>query len=210
MEDNLKKGTTTVVVVYDKGVVLATDKRASMGYLIAHKNAQKLFKITDTIGATCAGVVGDIQGLIGLLEAEANLYEMKNGKNISTKALARLTSNILQGQRYYPLIAWLILGGYDSNGAEAYSIDPVGGVNKDIMISTGSGSTMAYGVLEDRFRENMTLEEGIELGVRAINAAIQRDLATGDGIAVAVVDSSGYRELSKEEIENIAVKVKNK
>lgn len=210
MEDNLKKGTTTVVVVYDKGVVLATDKRASMGYLIAHKNAQKLFKITDAIGATCAGVVGDIQNLIGLLEAEANLYEMKNGKKISTKALARLTSNILQGQRYYPLIAWLILGGYDSNGAEAYSIDPVGGVNKDIMISTGSGSTMAYGVLEDRFRENMTLEEGIELGVRAINAAIQRDLATGDGIAVAVVDSSGYRELSKKEIGDTLTKVKNK
>lgn len=210
MEDNLKKGTTTVVVVCDKAVVLATDKRASTGYLIAHKNAQKLFKITDTIGATCAGVVGDIQSLIGLLEAEANLYEMKNGKKISTKALARLTSNILQGQRYYPLIAWLILGGYDSNGAEAYSIDPIGGVNKDTMISTGSGSTMAYGVLEDRFRENMTLEEGIELSIRAINAAIQRDLATGDGIAVAVVDSSGYRELSKEEIETIAVKVKNK
>jgi len=210
MEDNLKKGTTTVVVVYDKGVVLATDKRASMGYLIAHKNAQKLFKITDTIGATCAGIVGDIQSLIGLLEAEANLYEMKNGKKISTKALARLTSNILQGQRYYPLIAWLVLGGCDSNGAEAYSIDPVGGVNRDTMISTGSGSTMAYGVLEDRFRENMTLEEGIELSVRAINAAIQRDLATGDGIAVAVIDSSGYRELSKEEIETIAVKVKNK
>jgi len=210
MEDNLKKGTTTVVVVYDKGVVLATDKRASMGYLIAHKNAQKLFKITDTIGATCAGIVGDIQSLIGILEAEANLYEMKNGKKISTKALARLTSNILQGQRYYPLIAWLVLGGYDSNGAEAYSIDPVGGVNRDTMISTGSGSTMAYGVLEDRFRENMTFEEGIELSVRAINAAIQRDLATGDGIAVAVIDSSGYRELSKEEIETIAVKVKNK
>jgi len=144
---------------------------------VAHKNAQKLFKITDSIGATCAGVVGDIQGIIGLLTAEANLYEMKNGKKISTKALARLTSNILQGQRNYPLIAWIVLGGYDSNGAEAYSIDPVGGVNKDTMISTGSGSTVAYGILEDRFRENMTIEEGIELSIRAINAAIQRDLA---------------------------------
>jgi len=197
-------------LVCDKGVVLATDKRASAGYLVAHKNAQKLFKITDSIGATCAGVVGDIQGIIGLLTAEANLYEMKNGKKISTKALARLTSNILQGQRYYPLVAWIVLGGYDSNGAEAYSIDPVGGVNKDTMISTGSGSTVAYGILEDRFRENMTIEEGIELSIRAINAAIQRDLATGDGIAVGVVDESGYRELSKEEIENILAKVKNK
>jgi len=210
MEENLKKGTTTVVLVCDKGVVLATDKRASAGDLVAHKNAQKLFKITDSIGATCAGVVGDIQGIIGLLTAEANLYEMKNGKKISTKALARLTSNILQAQRYYPLIAWIVLGGYDSNGAEAYSIDPVGGVNKDTMISTGSGSTVAYGILEDRFRENMTIEEGIELSIRAINAAIQRDLATGDGIAVGVVDESGYRELSKEEIENILAKVKNK
>ena len=210
MENNFKKGTTTVAIVCDKGVVLATDKRASAGYLIAHKNAQKLFKITGNIGATCAGQVGDIQNLIGLLRAEANLYEMKDGKKISTKALARLTSNILQGQRYYPLIAWLVLGGYDSNGAEAYSIDPVGGVNKDNMISTGSGSTIAYGLLEDRFRENMAIEEGIELGIRAINAAIQRDLASGDGVAVAIIDSSGYKELSKKEIEGIMGKVKNK
>jgi proteasome beta subunit len=132
---------------------------------------------------------------------------MKNGKKISAKALARLTSNILQGQRYYPLIAWLVLGGYDSE-PEAYSIDPIGGVNKDTMISTGSGSVVAYGLLEDRFRENMAIEEGIELGIRAINAAIQRDLATGDGIAVAVVDESGYRELSVNEIEKVIKKVK--
>ncbi|MCK4309887.1 MAG: archaeal proteasome endopeptidase complex subunit beta [Methanomicrobia archaeon] len=210
MEDNFKKGTTTVAIVCDKGVVLATDKRASAGYLIAHKNAQKLFKITESVGVACAGVVGDIQSLIGLLRAEANLYEMKDRKKISTKALAQLTSNILQGQRYYPLIAWLVLGGYDSNGAEAYSIDPIGGVNKDTMISTGSGSTIAYGLLEDRFRENMTIEEGIELSIRAINVAIQRDLATGDGIAVTIIDSSGYKELSKKEIENVVVKVKNK
>ncbi len=207
MEEKLKKGTTTVAITCDKGVVLATDKRASAGYLIAHKNAQKLFKITDRIGAACAGQVGDIQNLMKILQAEANLYEMKNGKKISTSALAQLTSNILQGQRYFPLIAWLIIGGYDSE-AEAYSVDPLGGVNKDNMISTGSGSTVAYGLLEDRFKEGMTIEEGIELSIRAINAAIQRDLATGDGIAVAVLDKSGYNELSSEDIEKILEKVK--
>ncbi|MEA1994478.1 MAG: archaeal proteasome endopeptidase complex subunit beta [Euryarchaeota archaeon] len=207
MEDKFKKGTTTVAITCDGGVVLATDKRASAGYLIAHKNAQKLYKITDTLGATCAGQVGDIQNLVGLLKAEANLYEMKNGEKISTGALAKLTSNILHGQRYYPLIAWLIIGGYGSE-AEAYSVDPVGGVNKDSMISTGSGSTIAYGLLEDRFEENMPVEKGIELSVRAINAAIQRDLATGDGIAVAIINKAGYKELTKKRIEKVIKKVK--
>ena len=198
MED-IKKGTTTVAIVCKDAVVLATDKRASMGYLVAHKNVRKVYKLDDHMGATVAGSVGDIQSLIGSLKAEINLYKMKNGVKMSTKSLAMLTSHILHGQRYYPLIAWLVVAGFDE-GPVAYSIDPIGGVNEDKAISTGSGSLVAYGVLESMYREGMEWEEGATVAVKAIKAAIERDLATGNGITLAVIDKDGYRELSDDEI----------
>jgi len=197
--EDIKKGTTTVAIVCKDAVVLATDKRASMGYLVAHKNVRKVYKLDDHMGATVAGSVGDIQSLIGSLKAEINLYKMKNGVKMSTKALATLTSHILHGQRYYPLIAWLVVAGFDE-GPVAYSIDPIGGVNEDKAISTGSGSLVAYGVLESMYREGMGWEEGATLAVKAIKAAIERDLATGNGITLAVIDKDGYRELSDDEI----------
>ncbi len=201
MED-IKKGTTTVAIVCKDAVVLATDRRASMGYLVAHKNVKKVYKIDDNIGVTVAGSVGDIQSLIGSLRAEVNLYKMKNGAKMSTKSLATLTSHILHGQRYYPLIAWLVVAGFDEKPA-AYSIDPIGGVNEDNAISTGSGSLVAYGVLESLYKENLGWEEGASLAAKAINAAIERDLATGNGISMAVIDKDGYRELSDEDIVGI-------
>lgn len=198
MED-VKKGTTTVAIVCKDAVVLATDRRASMGYLVAHKNVKKVYQIDDYIGATVAGSVGDIQSLIGSLKAEVNLYKMKNGTKMSTRSLATLTSHILHGQRYYPLIAWLIVAGFDDKPT-AYSIDPIGGVNEDKAISTGSGSLVAYGVLESLYKDDMGWEEGAFVAIKAIKAAIERDLATGNGITMAVIDKDGYRELSDEEI----------
>ncbi|MFQ5892464.1 MAG: archaeal proteasome endopeptidase complex subunit beta [Candidatus Methanofastidiosia archaeon] len=200
--ESVKKGTTTVALITKDAVVLASDRRASAGYLIVHKKAKKIHKIDDHIGITAAGAVGDIQALISLLKAEVSLYSMKHAKRMNTKSIANLTSRILYGRRMFPYIAWLVVGGYDEKPS-AFSIDPIGGVSEDNFISTGSGSQVAYGVLEDSFKEDMELDDGIRLAVRCINAAEKRDLATGDGIAVAVVDEKGYRELSEKEIKEV-------
>ena len=202
-EKNLKKGTTTVGLVCKDGVVMATEMRATMGNLIGHKTTQKLFKISDNMALTVAGLVGDAQMLARWLSAEVNLYELKTGSQMSLKASSTLMANIMNGRRYMPFWVQLLLGGIDSEGGHVYSLDAAGGSIPDKFQTTGSGSPFVYGVLEDRFKENMTVKEGKELGGRALVAGMKRDSASGDGISMCVINSGGYQKVEPEEIEKI-------
>ena len=203
VEKELKKGTTTVGLVCKDGVVLATEMRATMGNLIGHKTTQKLFKISDNMGLTVAGLVGDAQMLARWLSAEVKLYELKHGTQMSLKAASTLMANIMNGRRYMPFWVQLLLGGKDSAGSHVYSLDAAGGSIPDKFQTTGSGSPFVYGVLEDRFKENMSVAEGKKLGVRALTAAMKRDSASGDGISMCVIDSKGFQKVSDEEIKKI-------
>ena len=202
-EKNLKKGTTTVGLVCKDGVVMATEMRATMGNLIGHKTTQKLFKISDNMALTVAGLVGDAQMLARWVSAEVNLYELKTGSQMSLKASSTLMANIMNGRRYMPFWVQLLLGGIDSEGGHVYSLDAAGGSIPDKFQTTGSGSPFVYGVLEDRFKVNMTVKEGKELGVRALVAAMKRDSASGDGISMCVINSGGYQKVEPEEIDKI-------
>jgi proteasome beta subunit len=199
---DIKKGTTTVALVGKDGVVLAADKRASMGSAVAHKNAKKVYQISDSVGATGAGSVGDIQNFVNLLRVESNLYRIKNNQDLSVKSLATLASRILFGYRVYPYLALFIIGGYDTRPT-AFSLDPFGGMNEDKFVATGSGMQVAQGVLEDQYKENMSVKEMEKLAVRCINAATQRDLGTGDGISMVVITKDGFKELTEKEITEV-------
>jgi proteasome beta subunit len=199
---DIKKGTTTVALVGKDGVVLAADKRASMGGAVAHKNAKKVYQISDSVGATGAGSVGDIQNFVNLLRVESNLYRIKNNQDLSVKSLATLASRILFGYRVYPYLALFIIGGYDTKPT-AFSLDPFGGMNEDKFVATGSGMQVAQGVLEDQYKENMSVKEMEKLAVRCINAATQRDLGTGDGISMVVITKDGFKELTEKEINEV-------
>ena len=202
-EKDLKKGTTTLGLVCKDGIVMATEMRATMGNLIGHKTTQKLFRISGNMGLTVAGLVGDAQMLARWLSAEVKLYELKNGRQMSLTAASTLMSNIMNGRRHMPFWVQLLLGGIDSDGSHVYSLDAAGGSIPDKYQTTGSGSPFVYGVLEDRFRENMTVAQGKELGVRALVAAMKRDSASGDGISMCVINSKGYHPVSPEELEKI-------
>ena len=202
-EKDLKKGTTTIGLVCKDGIVMATEMRATMGNLIGHKTTKKLFRISDNMGLTVAGLVGDAQMLARWLSAEVKLYELKNGTHMSLKAASTLMANIMNGRRYMPFWVQLLLGGIDSEGGHVYSLDAAGGSIPDKFQTTGSGSPFVYGVLEDRFKEDMSVGEGKDLGVRALTAAMKRDSASGDGISMCVIDSKGYHSVSFEEIEKI-------
>jgi proteasome beta subunit len=196
------KGTTTVGVTCKDGIVFATERRASMGNLIAHKVADKIFKLDDHIGATIAGSVSDAQKLMSYISAEVALYRLRNGIPMSVEAAATMTSNILHSSRFYPYYVQTLLGGVDEKGPALFSLDPTGGVIKDLMISTGSGSPVAYGVLEDRYNKEMDIEDGIELVIRAIKVAIERDTYSGNGIKIATVTKEeGFKILPDEEVE---------
>ena len=199
-EKELKKGTTTLGLVCKDGIVMATEMRATMGNLIGHKTTQKLFKISDNMALTVAGLVGDAQMLARWLSAEVKLYELKNGTSMSLKASSTLMANIMNGRRYMPFWVQLLLGGIDTEGGHVYSLDAAGGSIPDKFQTTGSGSPFVYGVLEDRFTDNLNVKEGKELGVRALTAAMKRDSASGDGISMCVINADGFHRVSSEEI----------
>ena len=202
-DEKILKGTTTVGITCKDGVVFASERRASMGNLVAHKVAEKIFKIDDNIATTIAGSVADAQNLMKVISAEVSLYKLRNGEDMNIEAAAAVTSNILHST---PAYVQILLGGVDEDGASIYSLDAAGGMIKDTFISTGSGSTFAYGVLEDRYTPKLTTNQGIELALRAIKAATERDVYSGNGFLVATVTKDGYKMLDSKEVEK---KVKN-
>lgn len=198
----LKTGTTTVGIVCKDGVVMGADMRATMGNLISHKETQKLFKIDDHMGLTIAGLVGDAQVLARWLTAEVELYKVKRGTEMSVKAASTLLANIMNQRKFAPFYVQLLVGGVDLEGNHMYSLDSAGGSIPDKFVTTGSGSVFVYGVLEDHYKDDMTMDEGLDLAIRGITAAMKRDSASGDGMNVtAITRKGGYHLLSKEEVE---------
>lgn len=200
-EEKVKEtGTTTFGMVCKDGVILATERRATMGTMIVHKTTRKLFQIDDHLALVTAGLVGDVQVLARYLKAEAKLYRLTRDIPMPVEAAATLMANILNQRKFYPYYVQLIIAGYDLEGPHVYSLDAAGGAIPDKYVSTGSGSPYVYGVLEDQYRDDMTVEEGIDLAVRAIHAAMRRDSASGDGIDVAVITKEGLRFIPDDEI----------
>ncbi|MGI0131665.1 MAG: archaeal proteasome endopeptidase complex subunit beta [Thermoplasmata archaeon] len=199
-EAELLKGTTTIGLVCKDGVVLATERRATAGNLIANKMTQKLFKIDQNIGVTVAGLVGDAQVLARYLKAEVSLYRLRRSAPLSAEGAATLLANILNGNRMFPYYAWMILGGVDARGGHVYSVDPAGGSIEDKFVSVGSGSTFAYGVLEEGYSREMSVSEGVDLALRGLTVAMKRDSASGDGYIVHTITSKEYHEFSEDEI----------
>jgi proteasome beta subunit len=200
----METGTTTVGVIADGAVVLGADRKATMGYLVSSKHFPKILQLDDRLAVTTAGVVGDAQALARYIKAELRLFELNEGDKASVKGAAALVSNILYSRRFYPYIVQLVIGGYDSK-PRLYSLDPSGGLSEENeYFSTGSGSVMAFGVLEDKFKPGMPVEDAKKLVARAVTAATKRDIASGgDGIDIVVIDSRGYKMLSDEEIKKL-------
>ncbi|MFY9606742.1 MAG: archaeal proteasome endopeptidase complex subunit beta [Thermoplasmata archaeon] len=206
--EEVKKGTTTIGLVCKEGVVMATEMRATMGTLIAHKTTQKLFKIDDNLGLTVAGVVGDAQTLARYITAEVELYKLKRGQPMSVKSAATLTSNVLGGNRFYPYYVGLILGGIDRDGGHVYALDMVGGAIPDDYVTTGSGSPYVYGVLEDHYEKGLSVTDGIDLAIRGLHAAMKRDSASGDGYAVASITKDGFVTYDDKDVQKRLAKMK--
>lgn len=198
-EPKFAKGTTTVGVLFKDGVVVAADKRATMGNLIQSKTVDKIIPIGDRMAMTIAGGVGDAQSLSRMLKAELELYKYSRGAPISVQGAATLLANILQGNKYFPYYVGLILAGYD-NAAKLYDFDPFGGLLEHKYVSTGSGSVVAYGVLDEYYKEGMARDEALKLAAKAVNAAMKRDVFTGEGIDVMYVTEKEMRRLSPQEV----------
>ncbi len=198
-----KTGTTTVGLVSTDGIILASDRRATMGYLIASKDIDKIFEIGDGMGMTVAGSVGDAQKLVRWMRAEVQLYKLKHGKQITMEAASTLLANILSQYKFYPFYVQLLLGGIDKTGGHVYSIDMLGGVTEEKLTSTGSGSPIAYGVLEELYQESNDCNQNAKVAAKAVSAAMKRDAASGERVDLVVIDKKGFRRLTKEEVKKL-------
>ena len=216
--DNVvKTGTTTIGLKIKDGVVLATDQRATMGNLIANSHVQKVYPLSDNIGMTISGLVGDAQlmvrfmssqislyemqkgakiSMVRFMSSQISLYEMQKGAKISVQTAATLMGSVIR-QGFY---LGPILAGVDRTGGHVFSVDGAGGVIEDDYTSSGSGSITAYGALETLYKPDMTEAEAIDVAISGLNAARRRDNYTGDGMLILVFDSKGYHWIDQSKI----------
>lgn len=193
------KGTTTIGVVCRDGVILASDTRVTMGFYVAHKHGKKIYRIDDHLAMTISGIVADAQRTVDMLTANAQLYRLNIDRPLPVNSAARLIANLLFSARYAPLVAQVLIGGVDDTGPHVFSLDPFGSLTEEKCVATGSGSPIAYGVLEDRYNEDMSIKDVLPVVVKAVGSAMKRDAASGDSFDVAVIDEKGYRRLVDEE-----------
>ncbi|HZS74816.1 MAG TPA: proteasome subunit beta [Candidatus Nitrosotalea sp.] len=189
-------GATAVGIVYDGGVVMASERRVSYGNFIVSKNTKKTFQITDFVGACCAGMVADMQVLAMQMRALTKIRKLELKREIPPNSVAKMMSSLMYERRFYPLLTQVIVGGVDGNPA-VYTLDPLGSVLPDDYAAVGTGAEMALGVLDQEYKKELKEKEAISLAVKSIKSAIMRDAASGEGIDVLVADKNGIREFTE-------------
>ena len=181
--------TTIVGIKTSQGVVLGSDKRASKGFFIGSKITEKIAKIDDTLAVAIAGQLSDAEYLIKVAKAERKLTELRRGFPLTVKESARLIANIAYSglKNYQPYFVELLVAGVDEAGGHIYAADMSGAITSEDFASSGSGSPIAYGVLESIYRKDITNDEAKEVARRAVSAAMERDPGSGNGIDILAI-----------------------
>ena len=190
-------GATAVGITFDGGVVFASEKRIAFGNFLVSKSTKKTFPITPKVGATCAGLVADMQILTLQIAALAKIRKMELKRDIPPNTVAKMMSNMMYERRYFPLLTQVIVGGVVDKPI-MYTLDPLGSVLPDEYAAVGTGAEMALGVLDPQYKPNMSKDEAIDLAKRAVRSASLRDSASGDGIDILVITKDGIDEFTEQ------------
>lgn len=198
----VETGTTVVGLTTDDAVVMAADRRASVGgRFVTNKRVRKVEQVHPTAATALSGAVGHIQHFVRVLRAEAALYDDRRGDRLSLTALSTLAGNVL---RTAPLYVSPLLGGVDGEGPRVFGLDGGGGVLSDEYAAGGSGMQVAYGVLERQYESGLSTEAASAVAARAIDGASERDTASGNGLTVALVDADGVEIDEYDGVEEVA------
>lgn len=188
-----KHGTTTMAFVFDHGVLVAVDSRSTMGPFIGSGSVEKVLKISPYILGTMAGGAADCAFWERNLTVRCNLHELREGKRITVAAASKLLGNTMYSYRGYGLAMGTMVAGYDEiGGPSLYYVDDAGTRLKGQRFSVGSGATFAYGILDDGYKPDLTVDEAVELGKRAIYHATHRDAYSGAVINVFYIGPDGW------------------
>ncbi len=191
--------TTIVGILCKDGVVLSSDKRASKGFFIGSKITQKILKVDESLAVAIAGQVSDAEYLVNAVRAERTLVSLQRGYQLTVRETTKLISNIAyQGMKsYQPYLVEFIVAGVDSSGPHVFVTDMSGAVSGEDFVSSGSGSPIAYGVLESNYKEGLDIEQGKVLASSAVRAAMERDPGSGNGIDILVIPSKALLPVPK-------------
>ena len=189
-------GATTLGLVCKDAVILASERRVSYGYFVMSKSGKKVFRITDTIGAACAGLVADMQILMREASAYIRIYNYETRRDAGVKSTAKLMASLLFQRRMFPYLTQTIVGGVDSSGPSLYVLDPLGSVLDDKYASVGTGSEIAIGVLEAEYKDDMSIEEAKKVVADAFKSAVARDVGSGEGADLLIMTKDGIKEES--------------
>jgi len=188
-------GATAVGITFSDGVILAAEKRVAYGNFVINKHTRKIFSVTESVGAACAGMIADMQVLVRQVEALAKIRKLETRRNIAPNSIAKLMSVIMFERRFFPLLTQVIVGGVNTK-SQIYTLDPLGSVLPDDYAAVGTGAEMALGVIDSEYKSSLTAEQSKELALKAIRSSIQRDSASGDGIDLLVITKGGQAQES--------------
>lgn len=186
-------GATAVGIAYKDGVVLGAERRITLGSFVRSKSGKKVFRVTDTVGAVCAGMVADMQNLVKEVAVYSKLKELESRKSMKPNSVAKLMSTLMFQNRYAPLLTQVILGGVGDKPV-VYVLDPLGSVISDQYATVGTGEETAIGVVEAGYSQAITQKEARDLLVSAVKAAVARDAMSGNGIDILTIDKTGIKE----------------
>ena len=187
-------GATTLGVVCKDSVILGSEKKVHFAGRVLSKSGKKVFRITDHIGAACAGLISDFQVLTSTIKAYTSLFNFERGRNISVKSTAKFMSGVLYSRRWFPYFTDTLVGGIDENGGQLYALDLLGSQLDDVYAAIGTGAQIAIGVLEENYKEGLNIDEGKNLLTKAIKSASERDPLSGNGIDLLIITQKGIEE----------------
>ena len=203
----LKTGTSLVGIACKDGVVLAADRKVTLGgQVVAHKDFYKIYQINDYLAVSISGTVSDAQLALRVISAQLKLKELKSKKRPTVKEAANFIATYyfqsIRQPSMIPAIVGSIVAGYDEDGSsELYSISPDGAI-KEIKEydASGSGMLFIWGLLERQYKKDLTVKEGINLAIEALKSSSERDTASGSGIDVFTISKDGIKQAIKQEI----------
>lgn len=193
-----KTGTTTLAVKCKDGIIIGADKRTTAGYEVVGRDSVKVHELNEYIYTTTAGNVADFQKIVKVIRSEIRILELKYKRPAQVREVASLITSIVFQQVRTPSafipITGFIVGGYDSEGPHIFDVGPDGTIREMSTFATsGSGGSYATSVLEDSFKEGMSLSEAIALVKRAFNVALLKDMASGNGCRIYSITKEGSK-----------------
>ena len=190
-------GATAVGITFDNGVVLAAEKRVSYGTHLVSRSGKNVFKLTDTVGAVAAGMISDMNILMREVTAHAKILQLETNQPVLPNSIAKLMGVIMYQQKFFPMMTQIILAGIENKNPAVYVLDPLGSVIPDEYATGGTGAELAIGVVESEYKKNLSEKEAVDLAIKSIRSAVNRDAASGDGIDILIVTENEIREQSE-------------